>query len=142
MVPHQARHGLTLVEVLAVVVILGLLAATLTYSLAGQLGTARHEIARTQIGQLAGALELFQLEHRRLPDTSTGLDALTGAADASYHVEASKLIDPWGNRYEYLVPGPQGQPFEILTFGADGQRGGTGADADISSADLGATDPP
>ncbi|MDA3961796.1 MAG: type II secretion system major pseudopilin GspG [Planctomycetota bacterium] len=131
-------NGMTLIEVLAVVVILGLLAATLTVGLSGKFGKARHEIARTQIGQLVGAVELFQMEQKRLPSSSEGLQALSAAADASYYLEASKLQDPWGKPYLYVVPGPAGVPFEIITYGADGQPGGESENADISSAALGA----
>ena len=128
---------MTLIEVLAVVVILGLLAATLTVGLSGKFGKARHEIARTQLGQLAGAVELFQMEQQRLPSAGDGLQVLTSPADASYYVEPGKLQDPWGKPYLYVVPGPGGQPFEIITYGADGQPGGEGENADLSSAALG-----
>ena len=132
----RIRRGMTLVEVLAVVVILGLLAATLVGGLAGKLSTARHEIARTQIGQIVSHLESYQLAHQRLPTTGEGLAALTRDHTAAFYLEAGKLIDPWGRTYQFLVPGPDNRPFEILTLGADGQRGGTGDNADLSSAAL------
>lgn len=132
---------MTLIEVLAVVVILGLLAATLTVGLSGRIGKARHEIARTQIAQIAGAVETFRLDRRRLPSPSEGLGVLTAPADAPYFLEAGKLLDPWGKAYLYLVPGPDGQPFEVVTYGADGQPGGDGENADLSSAKLSAERP-
>ena len=130
---------MTLIEVLAVVVILGLLAATLTVGIAGRIGKAKHEIARTQIAQLAGAVETFRLDKRTLPTTSEGLAALTLAPNAAYYLEPGKLLDPWGKPYLYLVPGPKGHAFEIVTYGEDGQVGGEADAADLSSVDLSGT---
>ena len=131
--------GMTLIEVLAVVVILGMLAATLTIGISGRIGKAKHEIAKTQLAQIAGAIETFRLDQRRLPTTGEGLAVLSSPADSAYFLEAGKLIDPWGKPYLYLVPGPDGLSFEVVTYGEDGQPGGTGDKADISTADLSAT---
>lgn len=131
-----ARGGMTLIEVLAVVVILGLLAATLTVGLSGKFGKARHEIAKTQIAFLAGQVETFKLDAQRLPTASEGLRMLTSPANASYYTDPGKLSDPWSKPYLYVVPGPDGLPFEIISYGADGQPGGEGEDADLSSARL------
>jgi general secretion pathway protein G len=131
---------MTLVEILAVVVILGLLAVTLTVNLAGKMGKAKHEIAKTQIGQLIGQLQTYQLEKRSLPKAGDGLNLLTAPAatpSASYYVDAAKLVDPWGQAYVLLIPGPDGHPFEIVSYGADGQPGGNDEDADLSSVTLG-----
>jgi general secretion pathway protein G len=133
----QPRHGgMTLIEVLAVVVILGLLATTLTIGLSGRIGKARHEIARTQIAQIASALETFRLDKRRLPTSNEGLSILTVDPRASYHLEKGKLADPWDNAYLYIVPGPDGLPYEVVSYGSDGQPGGSGDEADLSSANL------
>lgn len=132
---HHA--AMTLVEILAVVVILGLLAATLTVGISGKMGKAKKELARTQIAQLVGQVQTFQLDTRQLPPVGAGLGALSADPAASWYVEAARLKDPWGNPYRYLVPGTSGQPFEIVSYGADGRSGGSGDDADISSAKLG-----
>jgi general secretion pathway protein G len=128
--------GMTLIEVLAVVVILGLLAATLVGGLSGRLGTARHELAKTQIAQVVNAIEAFNLATGRPPSAGEGLQVLSGNPQAPYFLEAGKVLDPWSRPYQYLIPGPGGLPYEVVTFGADGQQGGTGEDADVSSADL------
>lgn len=133
----KARSGMTLIEILAVVVILALLAATLVGGLSGRLGHARHEVARTQIGQIVNALEAFNLVKQRFPNSSEGLQILSGDPSTAFYLEESKLKDPWGRPFQYLVPGPGKNPFEVLTLGADGQQGGTGEDADISSTNLG-----
>ena len=129
--------ALTLVEILAVVVILGLLAATLTVGISGKMGRAKRELAKTQIAQLVGQVQTFQLDTRSLPNAAKGLAALSADASASWYVEPARLKDPWGNPYRYLVPGSAGQAFEVQSLGADGKQGGSGDDADISSASLG-----
>ena len=129
--------AMTLVEILAVVVILGLLAVTLTVGITAKMGKAKQEICKTQIAQTVGQLQVWQMERRGLPPASSGLAALTEDPRASWYLEPAKLNDPWGAPYVYLVPGPDGQPFEVLSYGADGQPGGTGDAADVSSARLG-----
>ena len=132
-----SKQGMTLIEILAVVVILGLLAVTLTVGITAKFGKAKHEIAKTQIAGVVAQLQAFQLERRALPGASQGLKALSDAPSAIYYLDADRLIDPWGNPYRYLVPGPMGQAFEVLTYGADNQPGGDGENADISSAKSG-----
>lgn len=137
MTAQRRMPGMTLVEILAVVVILGLLAATLTVGISAKMGRAKRELARTQIGQLVGQVQTFQIDTKALPSSSKGLQALTADPSAAWYVEAGRLNDPWGNPFRYNVPGGNGQPFEIVSFGADGRPGGSGDDADISSAVLG-----
>lgn len=127
-----------MVEVLAVVVILGMVMATVMVGFGGRTDTARHELARTQIGTLVQAVQTFQLARSRLPTQQEGLAVLTEDPQASYYVEPSRLADPWSNPYYFLVPGQDGHPFEIMTYGADGVAGGDGSAADITSNDLGA----
>lgn len=131
------RRGMTLIEILAVVVILGLLAVTLTVGISAKFGKAKREITKTQIAGIVSQIQAFQLEKRSLPTASQGLKALSADPAATYYLEPEKLSDPWGNPYRYLVPGPAGQPFEVLSNGADNQPGGEGENADVSSAKLG-----
>jgi general secretion pathway protein G len=133
----SSRRGMTLVEILAVVVILGLLAVTLTVGITGKMGKAKQEIAKTQIGQIVAQVQTFQLEHRKLPSPAEGLAALTTDPNAAFYLEPAKLNDPWGKPYQYAVPGPDKHPFEIISYGADGQPGGSGDNADISSVSFG-----
>ena len=127
---------MTLIEILAVVVILGLLAVTLTVGITAKLGRAKQEIVKTQIAQIVSQIQAFQLEKRTIPTMSQGLVQLSADPASIYYLEAAKLRDPWGNPYHYLVPGPNGLPFEIATYGADNQPGGEGENADVSSAQL------
>ena len=133
------RTAMTLVEVLAVVVILGMLAATLAVGFSGAIGKGKQDLARTSIGQLIQRLELYRLSAGEWPDPSIGLAALSSghaAPSDSYYIEPDQLQDPWGNAFFYVVPGPDGRSYEIVSYGADGAPGGEGEDADISSAHL------
>jgi general secretion pathway protein G len=126
--------AMTLIEVLAVVVILGLLAVTLTVGISAKFGRAKTEIARTQIAEIVAQLQAFQLEKHALPSNADGLGALSATPGTIYYLEPGKLLDPWGNPYHYLNPGPNGAPFEVVSYGADNQVGGDGENQDISSA--------
>lgn len=135
----NSRSAMTLVEVLAVVVILGMLAATLAVGFSGAFGRGKTELARTGIGIIVGRLQIYKMEHDAWPDNANGLAVLSdGHATPSdaYYLGPDNLRDPWGNLYLFVVPGPDGHPFEILSYGADGQPGGNGEDSDISSAHL------
>lgn len=131
--------GMTLVEVLAVVVILGLIAGALLVSFSSTFGKARHELAKTNIGIIAGKLEVYRMEHEGYPGNDVGLKALTdGSAtpSAAYYLKSDQLLDPWGRSFLYVTPGPGGLPWEVLTYGADGTPGGDGENADLSSSNL------
>ena len=133
------RRGMTLVEILAVVVILGLVAAVLAVSLSGSFGKAKHELAKTGIGQGVQKLELYRLDTDEWPSLELGLQALsTGHASPSdpHFLEHGQLLDPWKHPYVYIAPGPDMRPYEVISYGRDGVQGGTGEDAAISSARL------
>lgn len=132
----RTQRGMTLVEVLAVVVILGLLAGTLAVGFSGAFGKGKHELAKTGIGMIAGKLEIYKMEHSEWPSSDVGLAALSAPhaspADA-YFLPQDRLLDPWGHSYYLISPGPDGHPYEIVSYGADGAAGGTGEDADLTS---------
>lgn len=135
----RSRAGMTLVEILAVVVILGLIAGTLAVGFSGSFGEAKHEIAKTGIAQIAEKLELYRMKHGEWPASELGLEALTdghASPTDSYYLEPDKLIDPWNEPYYLVTPGPGQHPYEIVSYGADRQAGGDGEAADISSANL------
>lgn len=134
------RRGMTLVEILAVVVILGLIAASLlTVTVTGGLAKGKRELARTGVGLIVSRLEAYRIEHDSWPDPAVGLAALSdgqAAPTAPYYLGRDQLTDPWGRSYQYVVPGPGGHPYEVICLGADGQVGGSGEDADLSSVSL------
>ncbi|MEQ8764767.1 MAG: type II secretion system major pseudopilin GspG [Planctomycetota bacterium] len=137
--PLSTQAGMTLVEILAVVVILGLIAGTLVVSFSGSFGEAKHEIAKTGIAQIAEKLEIYRMKHGEWPGAELGLEALTdgnASPTDSYYLEPDKLLDPWNEPYYFLTPGPGELPYEIVSYGSDRQAGGDGEAADISSANL------
>ncbi len=135
---NTPRRGLTLVEVLAVVIILGLIATTLTLSFRGQVGRAKRELAKTGIAVVVNAVETYALEQGRLPTMDEGLSVLmeTPAGRAEPYLKNDQLRDPWANSFVYVTPG-EDAAYEVISYGADGALGGEGEAADISSAALG-----
>jgi len=132
---------MTLVEVLAVVVILGLIAGTLLVGFSGAFGKAKHELAKSGIGVVVSKIELYRIERGGWPDNDQGLALLSdgkASPTASYYLGSDKLHDPWGRPYLYITPGPDGHPYEVISYGADGQPGGASGseEADISSVNL------
>lgn len=139
-VGRMRRRGMTLVEVLAVVVILGLIAGTLTLSLRGQMGRAKRELAKTGIGVIVNAIETYAIETGRLPEMSEGLSVLIeiDPVRGEAYLKEDQLLDPWGNPYIYITPGPN-SAYQVISYGSDGRPGGEpGSEAaDITSDDLG-----
>ncbi len=137
------RLAMTLVEILAVVVILSLIAGTLLMGFSGMFGRAKQEIAKTGAALIAGKVEAFRIERSAYPAADVGLSALTSPAATpsnSFYVSSDKLLDPWGRQFLYLTPGPGDEPFEVVSLGADGKAGGQGEDADITTAHLRTTE--
>jgi len=130
--------GFTLLELLVVIVIIGLLAAYVGPKYFSQLGKSEVTVARAQIEAFEKSLDTYRLDVGRYPTTEEGLNALvtapaTGAAKWSGpYLKKALPLDPWGHAYQYRAPGTKAE-YEILSLGKDGQPGGTGEAADISS---------
>ena len=124
---HRRRRGMTLIEIMVVITILGLIMAAVGVSVIPKLEEAKQDTARLDIANIHNALKLYYTKKGKYPDTGTGLRAL---------VETQNLdkipLDPWGHEYVYMNEG--GKPV-LITYGADGTQGGEGSDADISSRD-------
>ena len=137
------QRGFTLIEIMVVVVIMGILAALVVPKLMGRTDDARIIAARQDIATVMQALKLYRLDNQRYPTTEQGLQALltkptTGPASDGWKSGGyiDKLPkDPWGNPYQYLSPGIKGE-VDVFSYGADGQPGGAGNDADIGSWEL------
>lgn len=135
----RVRRAMTFVELLAVLVILGLVATVFTLSIAGRFNQSKRELAKSQIGLIDGQVQTYYTQNSEWPPADRGLSVLTSPeakpSDAFYMTE-DQLVDPWGNQFYIIVPGPSGHPFELVSYGADGQPGGTDENADLSSLNL------
>lgn len=134
---RTAQRGFTLIEIMVVVVILGILATFIVPKLMDKPDQARITKAKSDIGAIEGALNLYRLDNHRYPTTDEGLEALVEKpANAPAWKEGGYLarlpVDPWGKPYQYLSPGVHGA-IDIFSYGADGVEGGEGKDADIGN---------
>lgn len=136
---RNGNRGFTLLEMLVVLVIIGLLASLVGPKLFTKVDSSKVTTAQTQVKMLKGALETMRLDIGRFPTEGEGL-ALLNAAPTDEKLRArwrgpyldeALPPDPWGNPYQYSVPGANSQPFALYSLGADGKRGGEGFDADV-----------
>jgi general secretion pathway protein G len=137
------QKGFTLIEILVVVFIIGLLATIILPKIMGRQEEAQRTKATADIKNIQTALDLFKLDNGFYPATEQGLEALvkkpeTGRIpekwkEGGYLNKAPK--DPWGKPYVYLSPGSHGD-YDLISFGADGEAGGEGKNADIESWNL------
>lgn len=141
--PRPRATGFTLIEIMVVIVILGVLAALVVPRVLERPDDARAVAAKSDIATIMQALKLYRLDNQRYPTGEQGLNALVARPEAppippnwkpgGYLERLPK--DPWQNPYQYLNPGLKGE-VDVFSFGADGQPGGTGKDADIGSWEL------
>jgi general secretion pathway protein G len=135
------QQGFTLVEMLVVITIIGLIMGLIGPRVLNYLSESKVKAARIQLQSFSGALDLFYLDAGRFPSTSEGLAALVqrtpgvAAWNGPYLKGGSLPNDPWNHPYVYRSPGDRG-PYDIISYGADGQEGGTGVAADISIENL------
>ncbi len=133
---RTSRRGFSLVELMIVVVIIGLLAGTVTLYVPAYLTQAKQSAARHEIATIVQALETFYATYGRYPTNDEGLAVLTQPTEKIAEPLLQGLpTDPWGKPYQYNCPGKT-KPYEVICYGADGREGGEGADADISSDNL------
>ncbi len=137
---RDGESGVTLIEMMVVLVIIAIVAALIVPNVIGRPDEARVTVARTDVRSISASLEMYRLDNRSYPASSQGLEALVTRpvsppappnwAEGGYLAQVP--VDPWGNPYIYRAPGKDG-PYDLISLGADGQPGGEGADVDITN---------
>lgn len=137
---NRRRRAFTLIEMLVVILIISILAAMIIPKLFGHADDAKIAKAKADIAQFESSLQEYRLTNGSFPSTEDGLQALVvQPSDAQDwkgpYLEHNVPDDPWGHPYVYQSPGPNGEDYLIESYGGDGQPGGTGVNADITSDD-------
>ncbi|MFT3905100.1 MAG: type II secretion system major pseudopilin GspG [Steroidobacteraceae bacterium] len=144
-IPSRARYsaGFTLIEIMVVVIIIGLLAAVVVPQFLNRVDDARVAKAKQDIQAIETALTMYKLDNFTYPTAEQGLQALVTKPEDStiknwrtggYLKRLNK--DPWGNDYQYAVPGTHSSDYDLYSQGADGQQGGEGTAADVGNWNL------
>jgi len=136
--PLSRQAGITLLELLVVLVILAVIAGFAARPLLNVLGGAKSDAAAIKLEGLIEVLDLYRLEVGHYPSEQDGLEALferpAGAEvwNGPYVRKREQLLDPWNRLYLYRYPGDNGD-FDLYSLGADGIEGGDDEDADVTS---------
>jgi len=135
---NRSRRAFTLIEMLVVILILAILASLIIPNLLKRTDEAKIAKAKSDIATLSSILQAYRLDNDKYPTTEEGLQALrTAPSDAPHwkgpYTDKDIPNDPWSNPYVYQSPGPSGQDYLITSYGSDGQPGGEGNAADITS---------
>jgi general secretion pathway protein G len=128
------KKGMTLIEIMVVVVILGIIAAVVAANIGGKDGVAKARLTAAQIKLLRADVELFKVDHNRYPANLEEL--VRRPADINpkdwHEYRCEVPLDGWNRPFRYQVPGTRG-PYDIVSLGEDGKEGGDGVDADLWS---------
>jgi general secretion pathway protein G len=129
---RRKQQGFTLIELMVVITILGLLASIAAVNVVGYLKDAKIQTAKSDMRAIKDAIEHYRMKKSRLPDSIADLCGPEGDENRKLEwTEPQK--DPWNHDYYYE---PKGKTYDLVSYGADGQEGGEGEDADITLADL------
>ncbi|MGO8672081.1 MAG: type II secretion system major pseudopilin GspG, partial [Capsulimonadaceae bacterium] len=135
----RLARAFTLMELMVVILIISILAAMIVPHLLAKADQAKVAKAKSDIAALSSALTNYRIDNDKFPTTEEGLQALISPPSDAPNWKGpyiEKLYnDPWSNPYVYVSPGPSGEDFLITSYGSDGQPGGEGTAADITSDD-------
>jgi general secretion pathway protein G len=141
---HREKRcgGFTILEIMAVVIIIGTLAGIVAFNVFGKIEDAKIKATKASLKVLDDAVTLFKLDTGRFPTEEEGLKALvekptdvTTWSEGGYLKTKQVPKDAWGHDFVYHLNPESGQPFEVMSYGSDGQEGGEGKDADLRSTD-------
>lgn len=128
-VRRSSRSAFTLIELLLVMVILAILAAVIVPKFVGRGEQAKQSAAKSDVTNIKGALDAFEIDNGHFPSTEEGLQALTEKPSGDYpnwkkpYIDSVRM-DPWGHPYIYRCPGSNGKDYDLLSAGASGHEGG------------------
>jgi general secretion pathway protein G len=135
------RRAFTMVEAIVIIVILGIIAAVVAPRLLSRIGQSKQAVAKANAASLATAMKTFMADYGRAPESGTPITVLidrpSDMPETSWHgpyvdsIEA--LNDPWGRPFVLVIPGQKNYDFDIVSYGADGQQGGEGENADVTA---------
>ena len=138
------RRGFTLIEILIAITIIATLGAVVGLKIMDMPQKGRVSAAKMQLGVFKTAVQIYANDNRLPPTQQQGLEALVAKpsvppipenfAPGGYLDSREVPKDPWGREYAYMAPGRNGEAFEIVCYGADGEEGGDGYNEDISSS--------
>jgi general secretion pathway protein G len=128
---RRRERGMTLIEIMVVIVILGLIASAVAVNVVGQMSKARIDTAKNDVRKIADGVDTYKVLKGRFPTTEEGLPILINEKILKPNKDG-KLLDPWDHEYVYLYPGQAHQDgYDVKSYGADGQPGGDGDSADL-----------
>ena len=134
--PQPSRRAFTLIEIMVVVIVIGVLATLIIPTLFGRVGKARTSVAKSKITSIETAIQLFEQDYGRFPETLQDLVSQPADVPADQWnpptLKAKDLKDPWGNDFVYVFPG-NNFTYDLSSLGADGVAGGEGEAADINN---------
>ena len=136
----KKQAGFTLLEMLVVMVIIGLLAGLVGPRIFGKVDNSKVQTAQVQIKMIESGLQIMRLDIGEIPSNESALKWLVSPPEdpsisplwKGPYMDGQLPVDPWNHPYKITAPGLNGKPFSVMSYGADGQPGGEGLNADIT----------
>ncbi|UCX03970.1 type II secretion system major pseudopilin GspG [Shewanella glacialimarina] len=127
----KIQKGFTLIELLIVIVILGLLMSLVAPTMFSKVESSKSKTAMVQMEMIATSLDTYRLDIGSYPKSLEELRSSTLPKWDGPYLPKNVPLDPWNNPYIYSVPGENGEPYTMKSYGKDGQVGGEGDNAEI-----------
>jgi general secretion pathway protein G len=128
---RRAQRGMTLIEIMVVVIIIGLVGTAVAVNVFGNLAEAKVRTAKSDLAKISEAVDTYKVLRGRYPTTEEGLNALIQEKILKPN-KNGKVLDPWERDYIYLCPGQaHADAYDVKSYGADGAPGGEGENADL-----------